>query len=58
MSESKPPDRIRVTLSNGAPPKVTPSENAIMIRGTGPKPLAKKAWPPGKPPGGKLPAES
>ena len=57
MSESKRPDKIRVTMSNGVAPKLTPSENAFIISGTGPKPLAPKAWPPGKPPGGKLPAD-
>ena len=57
MSESKQSDKIRVTMRNGAAPKLTPSENAFIISGTGPKPLAPKAWPPGKPPGGKLPAD-
>lgn len=43
--------------SVSAPPKVKPSPNAP-VKKSGARTLPPSPWPPGKPPGGKLPADS
>lgn len=49
---------VEATVNLGGAPQVTPSKNAKVLYPARPWSFEPSPWPPGKPPGGKLPPKS
>ena len=63
-AEDKPNSKVNLVISPEeisdfcGPPQVTPSKNAKVLYPARPWTAEPSPWPPGKPPGGKLPPKS